>query len=329
MIATLSATERLCSACREHLDGPECGHCGWRVGEVAGFADFRLVGDRFLDLEAERAKAERLAKYADIRDLQGLAEAYYAMTPDVDASRRSRYLAHILGAEARGAALAALLPTRGRILEIGCGTGGLLAAARRRGLAIGGVDIAARWLVVARKRLVEATLHATMTVASAECLPWADATFDAIVADSLLEHLDDPASALAEASRVLRPGGMMLLWSPNRYWVGTDPHVGLAALGFLPRMLMPAYVRWRRGFAWPPRCLSAAEAGRLATEAGFVGVELTPPTLSESWLDGLSEQNALHVRGYQIASQSAVFRGMLRAIGPLWQLRAVKPGGSS
>ena len=48
------------------------------------------------------------------------------MTDDVVDDRRERFLRHIAGAEARGEALAACLPAQGRILEVGCGTGGLL-----------------------------------------------------------------------------------------------------------------------------------------------------------------------------------------------------------
>src|SRR5205814_1661423 len=112
---------------------------------------------------------------------------YYAMTDDPD-DRRERFLAHIVGAEARGEALAARLPKVGRILEVGCGTGGLLVAAASQGIAITGVDIAARWLVAARRRLTDHGLAVPLLAASAERLPWPDGHFVAVVADSVLEH---------------------------------------------------------------------------------------------------------------------------------------------
>ncbi len=281
--ATIGTSERVCPACRGALLGRSCIDCGRDFPEVAGLPDLRIASDRFLDLRGERAKAERLARIAPSVDLKGLAEAYYAMTPDVEPRRRGFYLNHILGAEARGSALAALLPRSGRTLEVGCGTGGLLASAARLGLEIEGVDIALRWLVVARRRLDDRGLSVPLVAASAERLPYADASFDCVVADSLLEHLDDPASAVVEWARVLRPGGMVLVWSPNRYALTVDPHVRLWGLGWLPRSWMPAYVRMRRGGAWPPPCLSPGEARRMAMEAGFDSIEVEPPGIPEAW----------------------------------------------
>ncbi len=140
--ALLRAARLACPACRWPVEGGSCPGCGRTFPTVAGLPDYRLGSDRYLDLGAERAKAERLARIAEGTDLEGVARAYYAITPDVDPPRCARYLAHILGAEARGEALAEGLVDDGPILEVGCGTGGLLASASRRGLAIEGVDIA-------------------------------------------------------------------------------------------------------------------------------------------------------------------------------------------
>jgi SAM-dependent methyltransferase len=320
LTTTPAISERVCPACRESLVEWSCRACSRSFTEVAGFADFRINSDRFLDLTAERAKASRLASLAPDLDLRGLAEAYYAMTPDVDSRRRSLYLNHILGAEARGSALAALLPRSGKILEVGCGTGGLLAAAARFGMDIEGTDIALRWLVVAQRRLDDLGLSVP--------LPYADASFDAVVADSLLEHLDEPAAAFKEWSRVLRPGGTLLVWSPNRYALTVDPHVRLWGLGWLPRALMPFYVRFRRGDAWPPRCLSLGEARRMAVASGFEDILVEPPGIPESWARSRSSRQRKLIDTYNSASQNRYLRPFLGAFGPLWQLRATRRGAA-
>ncbi len=326
--ATIGTSERVCPACRGALLGLSCVGCGREFPEVAGLPDLRVASDRFLDLPGERAKAERLARIAPGVDLKGLAEAYYAMTPDVEPRRRGFYLGHILGAEARGSALAALLPRSGRTLEVGCGTGGLLASAARLGLDVEGVDIALRWLVVARRRLDDRGVSVPLVAASAERLPYADASFDCVVADSLLEHLDDPPLAVAEWARVLRPGGTLLVWSPNRYSLAVDPHVRLWGLGWLPRRWMSAYVRWRRGGAWPPACLSAGDARRLAAEEGFEEIEVEPPSIPEGWAMSRPASQRRLIAAYGLLREMKGARTLLRAFGPLWQLRATRRGAA-
>lgn len=315
-----------CPACRSPLDRRAgefaCEDCGRRFPDNVGLPDLRLASDHYLDLRAERAKAARLSRFEPSTDVLELAQAYYAMTDDVDNRRRARFLAHIAGAEARGHALAALLPKGGRVLEVGCGTGGLLVAASRSGIAITGSDIATRWLVVARRRLADRGLSVPLVGAQAERLPWPDASFDAVVADSVLEHLDDPATALREWLRVVRPGGRLLIWSPNRMSLFNDPHVGLWGLGWLPKALVPGYVRWRRGIPWMVRPLSPGEAERLAIGAGWNAVKVEAAAVSEAL--GCDDRSRRLIRFYDQARQWPRTRGLVRRLGPLWQLEAVR-----
>jgi SAM-dependent methyltransferase len=319
-----------CPGCRAGLEeSPEglvCLTCARSYPSVAGISDLRLDSDRYLDLEAERAKAERLHSLEPATDLAGIAEAYYAMTDDVVDWRRDRFLWHIARAESRGEALMERLPRNGRILEVGCGTGGLLAAAAKARRSITGVDIASRWLIVARRRLTDHGLSVPLIAASAESLPWPDDSFDVVVADSLLEHLDEPSLALREWARVVRPGGRLLLWSPNRFTLTTDPHVGLWGLGWLPRAWVPGYLRLRRRNVWPPRTLSATEARRLARDAGFVDVEIDAPGVSGSWARSLSGAQRGAAAAYTAARGFSPTRRLLTAIGPLWELRARRGG---
>jgi SAM-dependent methyltransferase len=325
------ARDLVCSACLGTLAveplGRRCAACARSFPDVAGLCDLRLESDRYLDLEAERAKAERLHAIEPTTDVMGLTEAYYAMSGD-RGDRCQRFLQHIAHAEARGAALAGRLPRAGRILEVGCGTGGLLVVAARAGRAIEGVDIASRWLIAARRRLSDHGLSVPLLAASAERLPWPDARFDAIVADSVLEHLDDPARALREWARVLRPGGRLIVWSPNRFTLTTDPHLGLWGLGWLPRRWLPAYLRLRGRAFWPPRTLSAREARRLATRAGLASVAVEPPAIPDLWARTRPTLQRLSIRAYALVRRVPLGRGLLRTIGPLWELQAIKEGSA-
>lgn len=326
---THSSTPRCaCPACLGTLEDRDCSVCGRTYAGVAGMADLRLASDRYLPIEAERAKADRLAEIARSTDLEGVARAYYAMTPDVDPPRCERYLAHILGAGARGEALAdAVGRVDGPVLEVGCGTGGFLAAmAARPGCPpLHGVDLASRWLVVARRRLDDRDVSATLTAASADRLPWADDTFALVVADSLIEHLDDPRAALGEWLRVLRPGGRLIVWSPNRFAPIVDPHVRLWGLGYLPRSWADRYVAIRRGGAWVPRTLSAFAAAKMAREAGFRSVVARPPTISDRWAATRSSWERMAIAVANRLGTSRPGRAAMLAIGPIWTIEAIAP----
>lgn len=93
------------------------------------------------------------------------------------------------------------------VLEVGCGTGVLtraLAALPGVGGVVG-VDLAES--LVARARELAPGLR--FERADARSLPFADASFDVVVFDSTLSHVPEPERALAEAFRVLRPGGLL------------------------------------------------------------------------------------------------------------------------
>ena len=330
---TIPGRAMTCPACRGELldagegegEGLDCARCGRGYPVVAGLLDLRLESDRYLDLDAERAKAERLEVIAATTDVLGLSSAYYAITEDAD-DRRARFLAHIADAEARGEALSGRMPRPGRVLEVGCGTGGLLVALARDGVDVVGVDIAARWLVVARRRLADRGLSVPLMAAMAERLPWPDGHFDTVVADSVLEHLDDPATALKEWTRVLRPGGRLLAWSPNRFTLTTDPHLGLWGLGWLPRPWLSAYLRARGRGSWPPKTLSASGARRLASASGLVSIRVETPDIPVGWARTRPLSQRLAIRASAAARRIPGPRGLLRTFGPLWELSAMKKG---
>jgi SAM-dependent methyltransferase len=101
----------------------------------------------------------------------------------------------------------------GRALDAGCGTGFQSALLTDLGWDAHGVDVSAGLLAVARRRLP----GAAFALASVETLPYPDALFDvAVCCGSTLSFVDDPARALAELGRVLRPGGRLLLDCEHR-----------------------------------------------------------------------------------------------------------------
>lgn len=117
-----------------------------------------------------------------------------------------------LTVETRLAAALPLLLEEGpsAVLDIGCGDGRLL---RRLPPTVRrcGVDCVTPWDLPPDMEYVQANL--------AEGLPWKDATFDAVFAGEVIEHLLDTVGFLQECRRVLRPGGVLILTTPNlAYW---------------------------------------------------------------------------------------------------------------
>ena len=94
----------------------------------------------------------------------------------------------------------------GTLLEVGVGSGRLLARLAERGWDVVGIDAARQMVELARARVPGARLD----VARVEELPFGDASFDAVVAVGVLEYVDLGAS-LRELARVLRPGGRAVL----------------------------------------------------------------------------------------------------------------------
>jgi 2-polyprenyl-3-methyl-5-hydroxy-6-metoxy-1,4-benzoquinol methylase len=99
----------------------------------------------------------------------------------------------------------------GRVLEFGAGTGTLLGKLLDRGCrgTLTGADLLPRPRDLADQvGWIQADLNAP--------LPCADGSFDAIVSTEVIEHLENPRAVFREFSRVLRPGGQLLLTTPNQ-----------------------------------------------------------------------------------------------------------------
>jgi len=103
-----------------------------------------------------------------------------------------------------------------RILDLGCATGRLLEQLARAGATqLHGADLAPRILEVAREKLARVGVQVDLRVADAEDrLPWAAESFDVVTLTGVLHHFYRPKDALAEARRVLRPGGRLLIMDP-------------------------------------------------------------------------------------------------------------------
>jgi 2-polyprenyl-3-methyl-5-hydroxy-6-metoxy-1,4-benzoquinol methylase len=126
-------------------------------------------------------------------------------------------------------ALVMYLPARpgGRMLDVGCGDGRTLHALSRLGWQVEGIDLDPQAVAAVTQRGFRA--H----VGTLEARRFPDGEFDAITASHVLEHVKQPETFLRECRRVLRPGGMLTVLTPNagglgcrrfdRAWRGLEP----------------------------------------------------------------------------------------------------------
>ncbi len=105
-----------------------------------------------------------------------------------------------------------------RLLDFGCGTGFVLGLAKDLFVELDGVDATRAMLDRVDLSSGNITLHEGMV----EAVPFDDNTFNMVTAYSFLDHLESHTAALAEALRVLKPGGMLYVdLIPNRnFWDG-------------------------------------------------------------------------------------------------------------
>jgi 2-polyprenyl-3-methyl-5-hydroxy-6-metoxy-1,4-benzoquinol methylase len=163
-------------------------------------------------------------------------------------------------APSRWSAVDRLLDARpsSRVLDVGCGPGFLMARLLAGGASVTGMDISSLSLEAASRRCPGVDLH----LFSADEAPWPfdDHIFDAVVSLEVVEHLLTPSRFFAEAQRVLKPGGQLIVSTPYH---GRLKNLALSAKGFdrhfdvngahirffTPRALKRAYTT--AGFAQP------------------------------------------------------------------------------
>lgn len=148
---------------------------------------------------------------APAADLPGLRPADYA-------AWRGSSLGAITEALERRLILDLLGDVRGRrVLDVGCGDGDLAVELARRGATVVGLDASPAMIAAARARAKQAAMPVTFATGTAEALPFAPGSFDIVVAVTILCFVADGAPAFAEAARVLRPGGALVIGELGRW----------------------------------------------------------------------------------------------------------------
>jgi 2-polyprenyl-3-methyl-5-hydroxy-6-metoxy-1,4-benzoquinol methylase len=130
---------------------------------------------------------------------------------------------------------------RGRVLNVGCGTGGFNAAAAAAGARVVGVDADADAIAICALRRGAGL---GFTRAAGEALPFSAGAFDLVHCFSVIEHVASVTATIGEMVRVTRRGGAIYVHTPNA-WSFYEGHYKLFWTPFLPKALGRAYLKLR------------------------------------------------------------------------------------
>lgn len=127
----------------------------------------------------------------------------------------------------------------GRVLDVGCGVGMYMGAFRATTPHVFGIEIEG-------ERAREALTYGAVTQSPGEALPFAEGAFDLVLSHEVIEHVADDRTSVIEMVRVLKVGGRLVLFCPNRlypfethghYWRGRYHFGNTPLINYLPDRL--------------------------------------------------------------------------------------------
>jgi SAM-dependent methyltransferase len=271
-----------------------CPLCGGAARAFQKVPDW-VEGRRIFDLERCRACTltfvHPIPSAAERLGLRGSEEHYYGL---VDAHRAEfeREATRLLER------IEEIRRPPGRLLDVGCGRGLLLAEAARRGWQASGVDASPQAAAAVRARGLDVVESDFLTA------PLGDRRFDVVLLQQVVEHSTEPMALVTRARDLLREEGLLFVGTPN-------------ACGLLARALRESFSYWippEHVFHYGPRSLRL-----LLERGGFEVVRLSTWFLESPLADDLRDIGRHHP-WLRLLPRRAVRRG-LRALRPMLERR--------
>ncbi|MEO2034360.1 MAG: class I SAM-dependent methyltransferase [Planctomycetaceae bacterium] len=187
------------------------------------------------------------------------------------------------------------------LLDVGCGPGTITVGLARRVASVHAIDLAASQTEIARQYAEREQLqNVTFKTGSCYELPYDDQSFDRVFSHALLEHLGEPVRALAEFRRVLKPGGVVGVCSPDfggRMLIPPSPEVEQAA---------EAYAQLQSNNGGDLN--AGRKLGSYLSEAGFGDIALQARYECYPSLEFISEYLALQLEQAEMSQHAACLR---------------------
>jgi SAM-dependent methyltransferase len=302
--------------------------CGTKYEAIAGIPDLRYPARRDETTLNDIAQARELASTAQARSADEMVREFFAVREGVDgwteretAQRTRETLAMPQRLQRDFDEWLQPLTHQKVFLDVGCGLGGLLAAAGVRGIAAIGFDNRLAVLVIAKRLIESQGGTATLACADAAAIPLPDEAVGGVVMYDVVEHIQDLEAALAEVSRVTSPDGVFACSTPNRFSIAPEPHVRLWGVGWLPRKYQAAYVRRRIGWDYHgTQLLSPRELVAMLERSTQFKVKASLAPIPASEVAAARGMRRLLARGYNAAISNAAARKALLTIGPFFQV---------
>lgn len=212
--------DRAVAPCATFLESSSCIDCGWD-SLVEGWEPFIFLASvsickPFLPLSNTLLEFGMEGKVINNAFYDELGQKWYEAEDHPIALLRAENHARIPWVEAtigkvfQGKAC--------KVLDIGCGAGHLANHLASKKHLVSGIDLSENSLALARER--DVTKSVKYLYSNAYTLPFEDHAFDVVCAMDLLEHVEEPERVIAEASRVLKPGGIFFFHTFNRTLMG-------------------------------------------------------------------------------------------------------------
>ena len=326
-----------CPVCKGKLSKEQkaylCALCNKKYPIILDIPDFRVYPDPYISYEDDRDKGRRLAEKYPSLNFDELVKYYWEITPETPKDFAERFIRYArMGAERGENTLNTInledpkaSHDKKAILELGCGSGGLLAAASNAYRKIVGIDIAFRWLVIAKKQLEEVHTEGTLICCCADYLPFKGELFDLVVAVNVIEQTQLQKELVNESNRVLKKGGTFFAVTVNRLSLAPEPHVKVWGVGFLPRKWMGPYVQFIKNVPYKHiKILSIFEIKRILSQSGYSKSRIFLPKISEAEIKHFSKNERLMVSVYRIFKSLPLISKLLLLFGPLLNIVAWK-----